>query len=152
MSSSKVYLGDSVYAEVDGDNLLLTTCNGGVVANSVYLEPEVLAALLTYLDHPLKEDTTTLTLYYHQSPGSDSIAVKSYEYTYDEDVVLIAVREVRVPAVPSLSHADLINRIVARLRDKQTAVRLTAFDKDKELEDKIQNLLALPAPDLDVPQ
>ena len=44
----KVYLGDSVYVEVDRGMLKLTTENGFGPSNTIYLEPEVLAALLEY--------------------------------------------------------------------------------------------------------
>jgi hypothetical protein len=46
---SKVYLGDSVYAETtELGQLLLTTNNGEGPSNRIVLEPEVLDALLTF--------------------------------------------------------------------------------------------------------
>lgn len=49
-SSKKVYLGDSVYADVDGEYIKLTTENvWEKPSNIIYLEPEVVKNLLTYL-------------------------------------------------------------------------------------------------------
>lgn len=50
MSMTKMYLGDSVYAESDGCTVLLTTENSGSPSNKIYLEPEVLQALMDYLE------------------------------------------------------------------------------------------------------
>ena len=53
--ADKQYLGDSVYVDYDGYNLILTTGHGvGVVANRIILEPTVFAALKNYVDR-LKE-------------------------------------------------------------------------------------------------
>lgn len=52
MLTSKAYLGDSVYAEYDGqrEGFVLTTEYGdGHATNTIYLEPEVLVALLRWL-------------------------------------------------------------------------------------------------------
>lgn len=48
---SKVYLGDSVYAEHDGFGIKLTTENGRPTdpSNSIYMEPQVLAGLMSYM-------------------------------------------------------------------------------------------------------
>jgi hypothetical protein len=46
----KVYLGDGVYADFDGFNLVLTTENGISVQNTIYLEPQVFNHLLLYVD------------------------------------------------------------------------------------------------------
>jgi len=50
MSEQKTYLGDSVYADVDGRAVMLTTENGrpGDPSNTIYLEPEVLVALVSF--------------------------------------------------------------------------------------------------------
>lgn len=48
----KVYLGDGVYAEMAQGRLKLTTENGISVQNTVWLEPEVWAALVEFV----KED------------------------------------------------------------------------------------------------
>ena len=45
----KVYLGDSVYVEVESGALKLTTENGDGPSNTIYLEPEVLGALNRYV-------------------------------------------------------------------------------------------------------
>lgn len=45
---TKQYLGDSVYAEVEGDMVKLTTDNGYGASNTIYLEPEVFDALKRY--------------------------------------------------------------------------------------------------------
>lgn len=47
----KVYLGDSVYADVENGMLKLTTDNGGGASNTIYLEPEVYDALVEYARH-----------------------------------------------------------------------------------------------------
>ena len=48
MRGGKVYLGDSVYVEVEHGMLKLTTENGYGASNTVYLEPEVFEALANY--------------------------------------------------------------------------------------------------------
>jgi hypothetical protein len=45
----RVYLGDSVYVEVEHGMLKLTTDNGFGASNTIYLEPEVVAQLVEYL-------------------------------------------------------------------------------------------------------
>lgn len=49
----KVYLGDSVYAELDGYGILLTTNNGYFddPRNKIYMEPSVLQALNLFVEH-----------------------------------------------------------------------------------------------------
>lgn len=46
------YLGDSVYVAFDGNGLILTTENGGPFppSNIIYLEMEVIAALLRFVE------------------------------------------------------------------------------------------------------
>jgi hypothetical protein len=46
----KRYLGDSVYVDVVGGMLLLTTENGLRPSNSIFLEPSVYAALTEYVE------------------------------------------------------------------------------------------------------
>lgn len=49
----KDYLGDGVYAEVDGiGRIVLTTEDGISATNTIVLEPEVMTALLEYLKRP----------------------------------------------------------------------------------------------------
>jgi hypothetical protein len=47
----KVYLGDAVYAEegLMGAGILLTTEDGIEVSNKIFLEPEVLIALIEFV-------------------------------------------------------------------------------------------------------
>lgn len=45
----KVYLGDAVYAEWQRGDLVLTTEDGIRATNTIFLDLEVLAALVTYL-------------------------------------------------------------------------------------------------------
>lgn len=46
----KEYLGDSVYAEInDAGQIVLTTENGMDASNTIYLEPEVMRALIEYV-------------------------------------------------------------------------------------------------------
>jgi hypothetical protein len=44
----KDYLGDSIYADVSGCGIVLTTENGFEASNTIFLEPEVLHALDRY--------------------------------------------------------------------------------------------------------
>lgn len=48
MENVKVYLGDSVYANFDGFNIILSLNNGDGDYNSIFLEPEVINALLKF--------------------------------------------------------------------------------------------------------
>lgn len=48
--SEKSYLGDSVYAQWTGEELILTTENGFCPSNTIILEPEVIVALERYLE------------------------------------------------------------------------------------------------------
>lgn len=50
----KIYLGDTVYAEFDGNGIILTTelwavQNGPPPSNTIYLEPKVFRALNEYV-------------------------------------------------------------------------------------------------------
>ncbi len=47
-STGKRYLGDSVYAEDAGHGIVLTTENGYGPSNRIFLEPEVLDALIRF--------------------------------------------------------------------------------------------------------
>jgi hypothetical protein len=51
VTTGKVYLGDSVYVEVEDGMLKLTTDNGLGASNTIYLEDQVYAALLQYVAH-----------------------------------------------------------------------------------------------------
>ena len=44
----KTYLGDGLYADYDGYQIVLTAENGLGVTNTVYLEPDVYTALVRY--------------------------------------------------------------------------------------------------------
>ena len=46
----KRYLGDSVYVELDGGMLKLTTENGLGPSNTIFLEPEVFISLKRYYE------------------------------------------------------------------------------------------------------
>jgi hypothetical protein len=46
---NKVYLGDGVYAEYDGHNVILTTENGIRTNNRIVLEPAVITLLQSFL-------------------------------------------------------------------------------------------------------
>lgn len=48
---TKSYLGDGIYADFDGYQIVLTTENGLCTTNIVYLEPSVYQALLRYVDN-----------------------------------------------------------------------------------------------------
>lgn len=45
----KVYLGDGVYGQFDGDQIILTTENGVVTTNTIVLDAHVTAALIVYI-------------------------------------------------------------------------------------------------------
>lgn len=45
---NKIYLGDGVYVENDGYNVILTVHDGICEAQKIYLEPEVLACFMSY--------------------------------------------------------------------------------------------------------
>ncbi len=47
--SSKRYLGDGVYVDIDERGIVLTTEDGIRATNTIVLEPEVIAALEQYL-------------------------------------------------------------------------------------------------------
>ena len=49
MSEEKTYLGDSVYAEWDVYDVVLTTDNRNGASNTIVLESRVLAAFLRFL-------------------------------------------------------------------------------------------------------
>jgi hypothetical protein len=46
----KIYLGDGVYAGLDGYQLVLTTENGLGVTNKIYLDPQVIESLNLFVD------------------------------------------------------------------------------------------------------
>ena len=50
MSALKRYLGDSVYADVERGMVKLTTENGYEPSNTIYLEAQVLEALVAYVE------------------------------------------------------------------------------------------------------
>lgn len=45
----KNYLGDSVYAEFDGYDVILTTENGVQISNTIVLEPNIIHALVEFI-------------------------------------------------------------------------------------------------------
>lgn len=45
----KTYLGDSVYAESTCDGIVLTTENGDGPSNTIFLDPQVYAALFSFV-------------------------------------------------------------------------------------------------------
>lgn len=48
--NNKTYLGDSVYAEFDGYNIVLTTEGGFGASNMIVLEREVVERLVRYIE------------------------------------------------------------------------------------------------------
>jgi len=48
-TADKVYLGDGAYAEFDGYNVIVTTSDGIITSNKIFLEPEVSSALFKYI-------------------------------------------------------------------------------------------------------
>ena len=55
----KVYLGDGAYADYDGFHVVLTTENGVSVKNRICLDPQVIKALISYLEEIYKVKITT---------------------------------------------------------------------------------------------
>lgn len=55
----KDYLGDGLYADFDGYQLVLTSENGIAVLDRVCLEPNVYAALLRYVERIRQEGAFT---------------------------------------------------------------------------------------------
>ena len=55
MSDTKVYLGDSVYADFDGYHIVLYLDNGYGPKNHIALEPQVLEALEHYRKRMFKQ-------------------------------------------------------------------------------------------------
>lgn len=51
----KVYLGDAVYVDNNGNTLILTVEDGVRVTNKIYLEPEVYHALVNYVVNKINE-------------------------------------------------------------------------------------------------
>jgi hypothetical protein len=47
--STKTYLGDAVYAELEAGMVKLIAEDGISATNTIYLEPEVIDALLSYI-------------------------------------------------------------------------------------------------------
>jgi hypothetical protein len=55
VAEAKTYLGDGVYVSRSEIGLELTTEDGISVTNRIFLEPEVLGALLRYVERLSKE-------------------------------------------------------------------------------------------------
>jgi hypothetical protein len=53
----KEYLGDSVYVEIENGMIKLTTENGFGPSNEIFLEPEVFAALVRFVQRFKTEDS-----------------------------------------------------------------------------------------------
>jgi hypothetical protein len=52
------YLGDSVYAQLDGEGRLMLTTDSHLQAeagNTIYLEPEIAEALYNYIDRMMRQ-------------------------------------------------------------------------------------------------
>jgi len=50
MKSHKAYLGDAVYIDFDGFNLILTTEDGIQATNTIILEPAIYQTLVDYVE------------------------------------------------------------------------------------------------------
>lgn len=61
-ATAKAYLGDSVYVEVDGGMLKLTTDNGFGPSNTIYLEAAVYHALTQYVSQACVLDAKTMNI------------------------------------------------------------------------------------------
>jgi hypothetical protein len=49
-SDHKMYLGDAVYAYFDGFSIVLTTEDGVRATNTIVMEPDVVSALVTFVE------------------------------------------------------------------------------------------------------
>jgi hypothetical protein len=61
----KRYLGDGVYAEVERGMIKLTTSNGWMTSNTIFLEPAVFEALKMFVDDAIRAARTTAP---HEAP------------------------------------------------------------------------------------
>ena len=52
----KEYIGDGVYAECDGTEIVLTTEDGIHIGNRIVLEPEVIKSLLRFIQDVFKPE------------------------------------------------------------------------------------------------
>lgn len=59
MPQMKQYLGDAVYADFDGNHLILSVEDGISASHIIYLEAEVVTSLLEYIEC-LREDDRLL--------------------------------------------------------------------------------------------
>jgi len=49
MRTHRIYLGDGVYACIEDGMVKLTTEDGITTTNTIYLEPDILAAFMTWV-------------------------------------------------------------------------------------------------------
>jgi hypothetical protein len=54
MDEHKTYLGDGAYASFDGYQIKLTAENGITATDTIYLEPQVMASLVTFASKFMK--------------------------------------------------------------------------------------------------
>lgn len=59
MSNKKEYIGDSVYADFNGFEVILTTENGLGPSNTIIMEPVVLKHFLQYIQRVLPTPNET---------------------------------------------------------------------------------------------
>jgi hypothetical protein len=50
-TNEKVYLGDGVYAEFNGSQIVVTTEDDINITNKIYLDSEVTASLINFMDN-----------------------------------------------------------------------------------------------------
>lgn len=62
MTQNRDYLGDSVYADFDGFNIILTTENGMGASNTIILEPKVMDALSKYRNRIIADNSKETNL------------------------------------------------------------------------------------------
>lgn len=55
--SNKQYLGDAVYADFDGYQVVLTVSDGVYATDRIYLDPEVMKTLIEYYEKYGRENT-----------------------------------------------------------------------------------------------
>lgn len=123
----KTYLGDAVYADFDGYNIVLTTEYGLEPSNTIALEPSVLASLLAFRDslNPASKAISEL-------PETLALALDSAEAYSTASVAALKKGRAMLMAIPTTLPNDLeINAYggafwitVKRREDIQTLMQL----------------------------
>jgi hypothetical protein len=71
-TTDRQYLGDGVYAGFDGYHIVLTAENGICATNTIYLEPQVIAAFNRYHNQLIAKYTPPAQEQTNETPAPDS--------------------------------------------------------------------------------